>query len=68
MVSSMQNKNPKLTVKMVQADPPESKTSSLNPTIEDIHDCSENEKDTPSKTSMKNALYEPGQHKFNLLS
>ena len=41
----------------------ESKTSSLplKPTIEDIHDCSENEKDTPNKTSMKNVLYEPGK-------
>ena len=47
----------------------ESKSSSLplNPTIEDIHDHSENE-DTPNKTSMKNILYEPGQcTKFNLL-
>ena len=68
MVSRVQNKNPKLTVKMVQADPPESKTSSLKSTIEDIHDRSENEKDTQSKTSMKNALYEPGQRKFYLLS
>ena len=33
----------------------ESKSSSLlNSTIEDIHDRSENEKDTPNKTSMKN--------------
>ena len=42
--------------------PSESRASSLalNPTIEDIHDRSENEKDTPNKTSMKNMLYEPG--------
>ena len=42
---------------------PESKTSSfaLKPTIEDIHDRSENEENTQSKTSMKNVLYEPGK-------
>ena len=48
----------------------ENKSSSLllNPKIEDIHDCSENEKDTPDITSMKNSLYEPGRcTKFNLL-
>ena len=47
----------------------ESKSSSLplNSTIEDIHDCSENEEDTTNKTSMKNVLYEPGRcTKFNL--
>ena len=47
----------------------ESKSSSLplNSTIEDIHDCSENEEDTPNKTSMENVLYEPGRcTKFNL--
>ena len=44
-------------------DPSESKRSllALKPTIEDIHDRSENEKDAPNKTSMKNALYESGQ-------
>ena len=47
-------------------DPPKSKASSiaLKSTIEDIHDRSENEKDTPNKTSMKNVLYEPGISKF----
>ena len=42
--------------------PTESNTSllALKPTIEDIHDRSENENDTPNKTSMKNVLYEPG--------
>ena len=64
MVSNMQNKNTKSTAEMVQADPPESKTSSLKPTIEYIHDRSENEEDTPNKTSMKNVLYEPGKCKF----
>ena len=52
---------PKSATEMASA-PRESKTSSLplKPTIEDIHDRSENEKDTPNKTSMKNVLYEPG--------
>ena len=70
MVSNLEEKKPKLTVETAVPNPPESKTSllALKPTIEDIHDHSENEKDTPNKTSMKNALYEPGQHKFNLLS
>ena len=48
----------------------ENKSSSLPlyPTIEDIHDCSENEEDTPDITSMANILYEPGRcTKFNLL-
>ena len=46
----------------------ESKTSSLplKPTIEDIHDRSENEKDTPNKMSMKNVLYEPGKCKVKV--
>ena len=41
---------------------PEIKTSSLelNPTIDDIHNRSENEENTASKMSMKNVLYEPG--------
>ena len=45
----------------------ESKTSSLplKPTIEDIHDRSVNEKDTPNKMSMKNVLYEPGKWKVS---
>ena len=40
----------------------ESATSSLAiiPTIDEIHDRSEHEKDSPNKTSMKNVLYEPG--------
>ena len=42
---------------------PENKTSSLelNPTIDDIHDGSENDENTASKMSMKNVLYEPGK-------
>ena len=42
---------------------PEIKTSSLklNPTIDDIHDHSENEENTAGKMSMKNVLYEPGK-------
>ena len=45
---------------MGQADPSESNIE-LKPTIEDIHDSSENENDTQNKTSMKNILYEPGK-------
>ena len=41
----------------------ESATSSLalQPTIDEIHDRSELEKDSPNKTSMMNVLYEPGK-------
>ena len=55
---------PKLSTGMASAHrESESKTSllPLKPTIEDIHDRSENEKDTPNKMSMKNVLYEPGK-------
>ena len=58
MVSKLQNEKLKSTTEMVP-DPLENKLNLL-PTIEDIHDRSENEKDTPNKTSMKNVLYEPG--------
>ena len=34
----------------------------LQPTIDEIHDRSEHEKDSPNKTSMKNILYEPGNY------
>ena len=57
MVSDSQNKTSKPTIEILPD--PESKTSSLA-LIEDIHDRSKNENDTPSKTSMKNVLYEPG--------
>ena len=60
MVSNLQNEKPKSMVMMGQADPSESNIE-LKPTIEDIHDRSENEKDTQNKTSMKNILYEPGR-------
>ena len=36
--------------------------SALKPTIDEIHDRSEHEKDSPNKTSMKNILYEPGNY------
>ena len=51
--------------KMVQADPSENSIE-LKPTIEDIHDHSENENDTQNKTSMKNILYEPGKCRLNI--
>ena len=62
MVSNLQNEKPESIAKMGQAEPPESKANllALKPTIEDIHDRSENENDTQNKTSMKNVLYEPG--------
>ena len=61
-VSDLENKNSVDSEMVPDPDLPESKTSSLalKPTIEDIHDRSENENDTPNKTSMKNVLYEPG--------
>ena len=76
MNHSYDNVNDLVNKKLVQAiemfpNLSESKSSSLslNPTIEDIHDHSENEEGTPNKTSMKNILYEPGKcTKFNLLS
>ena len=57
--SDLENMNSSETVPY-----PESKTSSLalKPTIEEIHDRSENEEDTASKMSMKNVLYEPGKY------
>ena len=63
MVSNLHNKKPKSTIETAVPKPPESKTSllALKSTIEDIHDRSENEKDTPNKVSMKNVLYEPGE-------
>ena len=65
IVGDLGNKNP-----IENSDHSENKTSSLalKSTIEDIHNRSENEKDTPNITSMKNVLYEPGKRKFNLLS
>ena len=65
IVDDLGNKNP-----IENSDPPESKINSLalKSTIEDIHNRSENEKDTPNITSMKNVLYESGKRKFNLLS
>ena len=35
--------------------------SALKPTIDEIHDRSEHEKDSPNKTSIKNVLYEKGK-------
>ena len=64
MVSNLKNKESKLAVEMgPEPSPPECKTSlvQLKPTIEDIHDRSENEENTASKTSMKNVLYESGK-------
>ena len=62
IVNDLVNKKPVQVIEMFP-NPSESKSSSLplNPTIEDIHDRSENEKDTPNKMSMKNVLYEPGR-------
>ena len=34
----------------------------LKPTIEDIHDRSENAENAENKLSMKNVLYEPGKY------
>ena len=55
---------PKPATKMASA-PRESQSKAsivpLKPTIVEIHDRSENEKDTPNKTTMKNVLYEPGK-------
>ena len=71
-VSDLENKNSVDSEMAPDPDLPESKASllALKPTIEEIHDRSENERDTQNKTSMKNFLYEPGQwqHKFKLLS
>ena len=65
MVSNLQDKKPKSMIKTVISEHPKGKTTSeslaLKSTIEDIHDHSENEKDTPNKVSMKNILYEPGE-------
>ena len=64
IVSDVENKN---SVEMVpDPDSSESKRSllALKLTIKDIHDCSENEKDTPNIVSMKNVLYEPGECGF----
>ena len=57
IVGDLGNKNP-----IEDPDHSENKLSllALNSTIDNIHDRSENEKDTPNKTSMKNVLYEPG--------
>ena len=62
MVSNLQDKKPKSTIETAFPEHPESKATSLalKSTVEDIHDHSENEKDTPDITSMKNVLYEPG--------
>ena len=63
------NEKPVQAIEMFP-NPPESKSSSLSlkPTIEDTHNRSENEEDTPDKTSMNNILYEPGRcTKFNML-
>ena len=63
MVSNLQDKKQKSTNETAVPEHPESKTTSLalKSTIEDIHDRSENKKDTPNKVSMKNVLYEPGE-------
>ena len=58
-VSNLQSKKPKSTIEIVP-DSPENKINKL-PTIEDIHDRSENESVTTKKTTMKNILYEPGR-------
>jgi hypothetical protein len=44
----------------------ERKTSllALKPTIDEIHDRTENEENTENKTSMKNALYVPGKIEY----
>ena len=34
----------------------------LKPTIDEIHDRTENEENTENKMSMKNVLYEPGKY------
>ena len=56
---------PKSTAEMVSGDNLTESTKSLSalkPTIGEIHDRSEHEKDSPNKTSMKNILYEPGNY------
>ena len=65
VVSDLENKKSDSVIEMVP-NPPETETSSFTltkSTIEDIHDRSENDKDTPNKISMKNVLYEPGKFK-----
>ena len=55
--------NPKSAAEMISVDNLTESTTSLSalkPTIDEIHDCSEHEKDSPNKTSMKNILYETG--------
>ena len=47
---------PKLAAEMVSGD-----MSALKPTIDEIHDHSEQENDSPNKTSIKNVLYEKGK-------
>ena len=40
----------------------------LKPTIDEIHDRTENEENTENKVSMKNVLYEPGKINMNVIS
>ena len=65
-VSDLENKNSVDSEIVPDPDLPESLLA-LKPTIEDIHDRSKNEKDTPNKTSMKNVLYEPGTWNVNFV-
>ena len=54
---------PKSAAEIISVDNLTESTTSmlaLKPTIDEIHDRTEYEKDSPNKTSMKNALYEPG--------
>ena len=57
---------PKLAAEMVSGDNLTESTTSMSASkvkIDEIHDCSEQEKDAPNKTSesIKNALYEKGK-------
>ena len=40
----------------------------LKPTIDEIHDRTENEENSENKVSMKNVLYEPGKINMNVIS
>ena len=55
---------PKIAAETVSVDNLTESTTSmsaLKPIIDEIHDRSEHEKDSPNKTSIKNVLYEKGK-------
>ena len=55
---------PKIAAETVSVDNLTENTTSmsaLKPTIDEIYDRSEHEKDSPNKTSIKNVLYEKGK-------